>query len=165
MTTPSEELAAFRAQVAAQRTSLPRPPEHKDLVIGEDDLLWFESAHNPSRLAPVLRTGMRSFELFVQEFEPGGTSDMQRHHHEAVHVVLFGEGYSEIGDGRYPWRQGDFVCVPPMMWHRHYNGSDTEPARMLIIENSKLLEALGMNFRESVGLLTWAQLQAGGGDR
>jgi hypothetical protein len=45
------------------------------------------------------------------------------------------------------------------MWHRHYNGSQTEPARMLIIENSKILEALGMNYRESVGLVTWAELQ------
>jgi gentisate 1,2-dioxygenase len=83
---------------------------------------------------------------------------MQRHHHEAVHFVLSGSGYSEIGDKRYPWAAGDFISVPPMMWHRHYNGSETEPVRMLIIENSKLLEALGLNYRTSVGLKTWADL-------
>jgi hypothetical protein len=50
------------------------------------------------------------------------------------------------------------------MWHRHYNGSETEPVRMLIIENSKLLEALGLNYRTSVGLKSWAEIadQAGG---
>jgi gentisate 1,2-dioxygenase len=84
---------------------------------------------------------------------------MQRHYHEAVHYVLAGQGYSEIGDRRHDWAQGDFVCVPPMMWHRHYNGSETAPVRMLIIENSKILEALGINFRDSVGLLTWDELQ------
>lgn len=161
----TEELAALRAEITAQRTPLPRPPDREDLVVHEDDLLWFESAHNPARLAPVIGTGMKTFELFVQEFEPGSTSDMQRHHHEAVHVVLSGSGFSEIGARRHPWKQGEFICVPPMMWHRHYNGSETEPARMLIVENSKILESLGLNFRESVGLLTWAELQEKGLDR
>ena len=45
-----------------------------------------------------------------------------------------------------------------MMWHRHYNGSDAEPVRMLIIENSRLLEALGLNYRTSVGLKAWAEI-------
>lgn len=159
MKNPEEELAEFRAAIAVQRQPLPRPPENPELVVHEKDLLWFDSAHNPAKLAPVLGTPIKAFELFLQEFQPGSASDMQRHHHEAVHYVLAGSGYSEIGDRSYPWAQGDFVCVPPMMWHRHYNGSQTEPARMLIIENSKILEALGMNYRESVGLVTWAELQ------
>lgn len=159
MNSPEERLAEFRAQVKAQRTPLPRPPENPELVVREEDLVWFEPADNPARLAPVLGTPIKSFEMFLQEFVPGGTSDMQRHHHEAVHYVLEGRGHSEIGDRSYPWAKGDFVCVPPMMWHRHYNDSATEPVRMLIIENSKLLEGLGLNFRDSVGLLTWDELQ------
>jgi len=154
-----QDLAAFRRVVKVQREPLPRPPSNLDLVVHEDDLLWFDSDHNPAKLAPVLGTPMKTFELFLQEFSPGSASDMQRHHHEAVHYVLAGEGYSEIGDRTYPWAKGDFVCVPPMMWHRHYNGSAEESARMLIIENSKVLEALAMNYRESVGLMTYAELQ------
>jgi quercetin dioxygenase-like cupin family protein len=153
-----DPLAEFRATVKAQRTPLPRPPETDDLVVRDKDLVWYVPADNPTRLAPVLGTAVKSFELFRQDFEPGGSSDMQRHHHEAVHFVLSGSGYSEIGDKRYPWAAGDFISVPPMMWHRHYNGSETESARMLIIENSKLLEALGLNYRTSVGLKTWADL-------
>jgi quercetin dioxygenase-like cupin family protein len=158
MNDQNDALAEFRARVKAQRTPLPRPPETDDLVVREKDLVWYDPADNPTRLAPVLGTPIKSFEMFLQEFAPGGSSDMQQHHHEAVHYVLSGSGYSEIGDRRYPWAAGDFVSVPPMMWHRHYNGSDTEPVRMLIIENSRLLEALGLNYRTSVGLKTWAEI-------
>lgn len=158
MKNSEDKLAELRAVIKSQRTPLPRPPENLDLVVHEDDLLWFDSAHNPARLAPVLGTPIKTFELFLQELVTGGSSDMQRHHHEAVHYVLSGHGYSEIGSRTYPWSRGDFICVPPMMWHRHYNGSETEPARMLIIENSKILEALGMNYRDSVGLKTLDEL-------
>jgi gentisate 1,2-dioxygenase len=162
MTTPPDRLAQFRDEIREQRDPLPRPAADEDLVVHEADLVWFESAHNPARLAPVLASPMRTFELFLQDFEPGSASDMQRHHHEAVHYVLAGRGYSEIGDQRYPWAKGDFVSVPPMMWHRHYNESSTEPARMLIIENSRLLQSLGLNFRDSVGHLDYDELVRSG---
>jgi quercetin dioxygenase-like cupin family protein len=153
-----EALAAFRAAIAVQRTPLPRPPADTEPVIHGSDLPWYTPADNSARLAPVLGTPIKTFELFLQEFPPGATSDMQRHHHEAVHYIIAGQGSSQIGDQRYPWSQGDFVCIPPLMWHRHYNGSPTESVRMLLIENTKLLEALGMNYRESVGLLDWEEL-------
>jgi quercetin dioxygenase-like cupin family protein len=157
MKSTEEELAAFRQQVRAQRDPLPRPSAD-ELVVHEADLVWFEPADNPTRLAPVLQAPVKSFELLLQEFAPGGASDMQRHHHEAVHYVISGHGYSEIGERRYDWSAGDFVCVPPMMWHRHYNGSETEGVRMLLVENSRLLEGLGLNFRESAGLVTFSEL-------
>ncbi len=164
MTDIDAELARLRATIKKQREPLPRTPEHPELVVHESDLVWYEPADNPARLAPVLGTPIKTFEMFLQEFVPGGSSDMQRHHHEAVHYVLAGDGYSEIGDRRYDWGQGDFVCVPPMMWHRHYNGSTSSPVRMLIIENSKILEAMGMNFRDSAGLLSWSELQESQGE-
>lgn len=162
MTSEPDRLAQFRAEIREQREPLPRSVGDVDLVVHEADLVWFDSAHNPARLAPVLASPMRTFELFLQEFAPGSASDMQRHHHEAVHYVLAGEGYSEIGEKSYPWTKGDFICVPPMMWHRHYNRSSTEPARMLIIENSRLLQSLGLNFRDSVGLMTYDELSRSG---
>lgn len=160
MTSPEDALALFRNEVAAQRVPLPRVEEGENLIVRSEEVLWFESAHNPARLAPVLGTPMKTFELFLQEFAPGGTSDMQQHHHEAVHFVISGRGYSEIGGKRYDWKNGDFICVPPMQWHRHYNGSDTEIVRMLLIENTRLLESLGLNYRVSVGLKTADELLA-----
>ncbi len=84
---------------------------------------------------------------------------MQQHHHEAVHFIISGNGYSELGEESYQWGQGDFISVPPMVWHRHYNASDTEPVQMLLIENSKLLEFLGLNYRVSAGFLNYAELR------
>lgn len=161
MAEAEDALQAFREQVARQREPLPREHDTATLVIHERDLTWYQpKGTNPSHLAPVLGLPMRSFEMFLQEMPPAGSSDMQQHHHEAVHVVLSGHGWSEIGDGRYEWSAGDFVSVPPMMWHRHYNGSDTESVRMLLVENSKLLEGLGLNYRASAGLVTGDELRA-----
>jgi quercetin dioxygenase-like cupin family protein len=158
MTDAERSLAHFLGRVDEHHRPLPREVAQHDLVVHEKDLEWFAPPENPARLAPVLGSPMKSFELFLQEYGPGGTSDMQRHHHEAVHYVISGIGHSEIGQGSYPWAKGDFVCVPPMAWHRHYNDSDTEPVRMLLIENTRLLESLGLNFRESAGMKTLADL-------
>jgi gentisate 1,2-dioxygenase len=62
---------------------------------------------------------------------------------------------SEIGGTRYDWRSGDFIYTPPWTIHRHYN-LNAEPAELIIIENSKLLEALGLHERESFGLISYA---------
>lgn len=160
MSDAEEALRSFREEIKHQREPLPRPTDGLHLVIHSDEVQWFESAHNPAKLGPVLASPMRTFELFLQEFEPGGSSDMQQHHHEAVHYVISGCGYSELGSKRHDWAAGDFVCVPPMVWHRHYNASDTEPVKMLLIENSRLLEGLGLNYRISAGLLSAEELQA-----
>lgn len=160
----SESLEQFRREIAEQRRPLPRPPTNATYVKRGADIEWYTpKGTNPTNLGPVLGLPIASFELFLQEMPPGGTSDMQRHHHEAVHCILAGTGYSEIGDERYEWAAGDFVCVPPMVWHRHYNASDTEPVRMLLVENSKLLDSLGLNYRASAGLVTYSELQARGG--
>lgn len=83
---------------------------------------------------------------------------MQRHLHESVHCVIEGTGYSEIGPTTHDWGPGDFVYTPPWIWHRHYNtGSDT--ARMILVENSPLLDQLGLNRRDSLGLVTYAEAE------
>jgi quercetin dioxygenase-like cupin family protein len=156
----TDELRAFREAINEQRTPLPRGNEDANLVVRGSDIPWYSpKGTNPSLLGPVLGLPIKSFEIFMQEMPPGGTSDMQQHHHEAVHCVLSGNGYSEIGDKSVEWAAGDFISIPPMEWHRHYNSSSTEPVRMLLVENSKLLEALGLNYRASAGLVTYEQHQ------
>ena len=52
----------------------------------------------------------------------------------------------------FDWRSGDFICVPPMIWHRHYNSSKTTAVRMLLIENTTITEKLtAQNYRASRG--------------
>lgn len=129
------------------------------LVARGADLHWFgpEELKNPSRIAVVGDLPTISFELFLQEIEAGGSSDMQRHHHETVHYVISGRGYSEIEDDTVEWESGDFVYTPPWTWHRHYNLSQTDPVRMLGVENSRLLDKLGLNRRQSAGLASLAE--------
>jgi gentisate 1,2-dioxygenase len=100
-------------------------------------------------------------DFFLQEIPAGEASDLQRHNHESVHVVMEGSGYSEIGEARVEWKAGDLVYTPIMAWHRHYNTSD-ETVRMLLVENSPLLESLGLNRRESAGNIPYDQLTDGG---
>lgn len=62
------------------------------------------------------------------------TSSHLHSHTEAVLFVLEGEGYSEVDGGRYDWRPGDAVHVPPRMTrHEHFNPSETR-TRTLRIE-------------------------------
>lgn len=154
----TSDLEAFQRSVAAQRTPLPRGNEGARIVARGADLQWYTPKSNPSRVAPVLGLPIRTLEIYLQEIPPGGSSDLQQHHHEAVHCVLSGSGHTEIGARRYDWGAGDFVAIPPMEWHRHYNASATEVVRMLLVENSKLLDALGLNYRVSRGLISYAEL-------
>lgn len=43
------------------------------------------------------------------------------HRHTVEAVIYFeeGEGYSVIDGIDYPWKPGDFICVPLFAWHRH----------------------------------------------
>jgi gentisate 1,2-dioxygenase len=165
VTDPADDLAGFRQAIARQRVPLPRGNEGARFVVRSDEVPWYTpKGTNPTHLGPVLGLPITTFEIFLQEIPPGGASDMQQHHHEAVHCILSGQGYSEIGPGRYEWAAGDFVSVPPMEWHRHYNASKTESVRMLLVENSKLLEHLNLNYRASAGLITWTELQARSSD-
>lgn len=95
----------------------------------------------------------------LQVIQEGAASDLHRHPHESVHCVLEGEGYSEIGAERVEWKMGDFIYTPPRVWHRHYN-SGAGAVRMIVVENSGLLQFLGLEDRgESVGSISYDELQ------
>lgn len=151
---PPFDPEAFIGEI--KRMNKVNPMESEPLVARAKDLHWYGPAElkNPSRIAMVGNLPTITFELFMQEIDPGGSSDMQRHHHETVHFVISGHGYSEIEDQTVEWGTGDFVYTPPWAWHRHYNSDPDEPVRMLGIENSRLLDLLGVNRRVSAGLAT-----------
>jgi gentisate 1,2-dioxygenase len=128
------------------------------LVTHSSEAEWIgeEITGNPSRIGVLLGIPTRSIEFYLQEIPSGGSSDLQRHPHESIHYVIEGSGYSEIGPERVDWATGDFIYTPVWVWHRHYNtGAGT--VRMLLIENSRLLEHLGLNQRESMGLVSYKE--------
>jgi quercetin dioxygenase-like cupin family protein len=139
-----------------------RPGAARPVVVhaAELETLPAGRVHNPTTLAIAGRLPTATFELFRQTIPPGQSSDMQRHYHETVHYVIAGRGYSEIEDEAEAWAAGDFIYTPPWTWHRHYNGSAIESAEFLTIENSRLLQALGIGRRQSAGLCTVAEARA-----
>jgi quercetin dioxygenase-like cupin family protein len=139
-----------------------RPGTARPVVVHADELETLPAGrvHNPTTLAIAGRLPTATFELFRQTIPPGESSDMQRHYHETVHYVISGRGHSEIEDDTETWATGDFIYTPPWTWHRHYNDSAGEPVEFLTIENSRLLQALGIARRQSAGLCTLAEARA-----
>lgn len=139
-----------------------RPSTARPVVVRSDELerLPAGQIHNPTELSIAGRLPTTTFEIFRQTIPPGESSDMQRHYHETVHYVISGTGYSEVEDLTERWATGDFIYTPPWTWHRHYNDSGTVPVEFLTIENSRLLNVLGLVRRQSAGLVTMAEARA-----
>jgi quercetin dioxygenase-like cupin family protein len=139
-----------------------RPGTARPVVVhaAELETLPAGEVHNPSTLAIAGRLPTVTFELFRQTIPPGQSSDMQRHYHETVHYVIYGEGHSDVEDDQGTWSAGDFIYTPPWTWHRHYNDSAAEAVEFLTIESSRLLQALGITRRQSAGLCTVAEARA-----
>jgi gentisate 1,2-dioxygenase len=131
-------------------------PEHLVWSSSEAHMLDPAITGNPSRIGVLPEVPSRTMEFYTQELPPGTAGDLQRHRHESVHYVIEGEGRSEIGPRTVRWTAGDLVYTPPWVWHRHYNDG-TRPARMLLVENSRLLTALGLTERESGGEISYAE--------
>ncbi len=154
--TPFEEWLerARRAKCYEPEAELPA-----GLVSSDTDADWLDPkmTGNPSRIGVLLKVPAKTMEFYVQELPPATAGDMQRHAHESVHYVIEGSGYSEIGDQTLRWRSGDLIYTPPWVWHRHYNDSHTDTVKMLLVENSRLLELLGLHQRETVGEVSRAE--------
>lgn len=130
------------------------------LVTSPDSAIWLDAkvTKNASRIGLLIDVPAKSMEFYLQELPPHEASDLQRHNHESVHIVTSGgPGYSEIGERRVEWKTGDLIYTPVMAWHRHYNTSDTT-VRILLVENSPLLQGLGLNRRESAGNIPYKDL-------
>lgn len=130
----------------------------ESLVTRSESATWLDPSvtGNPTAVGVLADVPAKSMEFYLQSIPVGAASDLQRHLHESVHCVTAGSGYSEIGPETIRWAQGDFIYTPPMVWHRHYNDSDVE-VRMILVENSPLLDSLGINQRESAGNISYRE--------
>lgn len=156
----SSAIETWLQKLRAMKHYDPEAGMPEDLVVGPDRAHWLgpDVTGNPTRVGILVDVPAASMEFYLQEIPPREASDLQRHAHESVHVVLHGSGYSEIGPKTVHWKKGDLVYTPPWVWHRHYNDG-TETVDMLLIENSRLLDYLGLNQRESAGLLSYKRFK------
>lgn len=94
----------------------------------------------PARSMPSVAfndlAGNTSLTMFLGEFQPGGTKCGHRHFDETLMLFLTGSGHTEMSQsGEQPmrtgWSAGDVVAIPCNAWHKHFNASQTERARVL----------------------------------
>ncbi len=156
--TKEEKLNSFMANLKKLKQRDNQQISSEGLVVHSKDAIWLDSqaTGNPSEIGILVDIPTKSLEFFLQKIPANSSSDLQRHVHESIHYVLEGEGYSEIGDQVVKWLTGDFVYTPPWIWHRHYNPNSSE-VRMLLIENSRMLESLDANRRESLGMVSFEE--------
>ncbi len=78
--------------------------------------------------------------LQIVEIPPGGQLKPEHHMYDAVMFVMGGRGATEIWQEGEPkrtveWQQGSLLAVPMNAWHAEFNGSGSEPARILFGTN------------------------------
>ena len=92
----------------------------------------------------------QTFHLHLEEYGPGGRSQKHGHVNEAAFYILDGIGY-EVHDGiRYDWEAGDIVVVHNNCVHQHFNASEREPARSLVLKTKPMYLFMNMLFQHTV---------------
>jgi gentisate 1,2-dioxygenase len=92
----------------------------------------------------------QTFHLHLEEYGPGGKSQIHGHVNEAAFYILDGSGY-EIHDGvRYDWKAGDVAIVHNNCVHQHCNADPVKPARALVIKTKPMFLFMNMLFQKTV---------------
>ena len=98
---------------------------------------------HPQTGGPVLPT----MACWVQLLRPGERTQAHRHTGSAVYYAVQGEGETVIDGQRFVWGKGDVVCVPSWAAHEHANASSSADAILFSIQDTPVLEKLGL-YRE-----------------
>jgi gentisate 1,2-dioxygenase len=80
--------------------------------------------HGPRITLPT--PDMPSFELTVERLSAGQGTAPWRDTANRVFAVMFGEGESALGDGRFAWRRGDVFCAPCWTRFSHRASADAQ---------------------------------------
>ncbi len=83
----------------------------------------------------------------IQLLRPGEQTKAHRHTGSAVYHVAKGEGRTIIDGQCFNWRQGDILALPPWALHEHANSSASDDAVLFSIQDTPVVNALGL-FRE-----------------
>ena len=82
-------------------------------------------------------------DAYVAEIEPGKQMAPERHVFEKNIYVLEGRGATLVGEDpssqtSFEWHKGSVFSIPINTWHRHLNGSGSEPARFLAVTTAPI---------------------------
>lgn len=112
-------------------------------------------------LKPWARTGGNAVQIqlegtgemnaaYIQEIPPGKELAPIRHLYEELIFVLKGRGSTSVWyEGQkknsFEWQAGSLFSIPLNAWHRHYNGSGSEPARYIAVTTAPIMMNLVRN--------------------
>ena len=90
--------------------------------------------------AVVYLDGDEETDEHVVEVGPAGKTNPERHMFNEVIYVLSGRGatsvwYDETRKQTFEWTEGAYFSIPMNAWYQHFNGSGTEPTRMVSVTN------------------------------
>jgi quercetin dioxygenase-like cupin family protein len=82
-----------------------------------------------------------SMACYICEIAPGTSTQPQKHLFEELIFVLNGSGATSVWNegGKsltFEWKRGSLFSPPLNAWHRHFNGSGTEPVRYVALTNA-----------------------------
>ena len=101
---------------------------------------------HPQTGGPVMPT----MACWAQLLRPQERTKAHRHTGSAVYHVVQGEGATVIDGQRFVWRKGDIIALPPWALHEHANTSGSEDAVLFSIQDTPVLQALGLYYEESL---------------
>jgi len=101
---------------------------------------------HPQTGGPVLPT----MACWIQLLRPGEQTKAHRHTGSSVYHVVRGKGATIIDGQRFDWAKGDIIAVPPWALHEHANNSATEDAVLFSIQDTPVLQALGLYYEEAL---------------
>jgi gentisate 1,2-dioxygenase len=94
-------------------------------------------------------TVLPTMACYLQLIRPGEQLRAHRHTGSAVYYVERGKGETVIDGERFVWGQGDVMVVPPWALHEHANTSASDDAILFSIQDTPVLEKLGLDKFES----------------
>jgi len=77
---------------------------------------------------PSIPTGLLTYEAWLQEIPPGGSSGKHRHMSEELHMIVEGSGYDVHGGVKWEWEKYDVMYIPANVEHQHFNPDPYNPA-------------------------------------
>jgi gentisate 1,2-dioxygenase len=110
------------------------------------DGIGLEYRH-PQTGGPVMPT----MACCVQLLRCGERTLAHRHTGSAVYYVVMGEGFTNIDGQRFNWSKGDIIALPPWAVHEHANTSTSTDAVLFSIQDTPVLQALGLYYEEAYG--------------
>ena len=108
-----------------------------------------------------MNTRIETMDSYMQIIPPGSHSGKHRHLAEECVYVIEGRGYDihqdcdvEIGDifewkaktetQKLEWEAGDYIYVPPMTIHQHFNADPGKPVRLISCQ-ARIFRQMGLN--------------------